>query len=263
MFRNIMIFIAGILMIGLIGCDLKTPEIRGLVIDAETKQPVENAWVHATMQIKSKTIQGDVSTVIKVEPPHTRSNQKGEFVIPAKEFKKPSFLTSFGTWIENFGLNASTIDDKSGGFFLKEYKGKKEIKVNIYIKPWEEGLRSEKEYNSYLRDFYNYCFSGRFGVEVPAVEGGCDEWELNNVIVKHERFIKRLGEPKTGDQKNNFTATMKRLAYLYKKKGEYEKAMETFIVVREFDRERKMDLWLKEYDAQIKVIKQLINGKKK
>ncbi|MDI6753652.1 MAG: hypothetical protein QME78_04570 [Thermodesulfobacteriota bacterium] len=40
MFKNMSIVILGILMIGLAGCELRTPEIQGTVLDAETKQPV-------------------------------------------------------------------------------------------------------------------------------------------------------------------------------------------------------------------------------
>ncbi len=75
-----MILIAGIMMVGLTGCDFKTPEIRGVVLDAATKQPVEGAWIRATLQIKTKTIQGNVQSVLRVEPPHTRSDNKGAFV---------------------------------------------------------------------------------------------------------------------------------------------------------------------------------------
>ena len=48
MFRHFMIVVLGILLIGLMGCEIKTPEIRGVVLDEETKQPVEGAWVTAT-----------------------------------------------------------------------------------------------------------------------------------------------------------------------------------------------------------------------
>jgi hypothetical protein len=258
MFRNIMIFIVGILMISLTGCDLKTPEIRGVVLDAETKQPVEGAWIQATLQIKSKTIAGEVHKVISIAPPHTRTNNKGEFVIPSKESDKPSFAISFGVEIENFSVNASTINDMSGGFFLKDYEGKKKIEIVIYVKPWEKGLTNEREYFSYLQALYNYCFSGRFGVEVHAMEGGCDEWELNYSITKHERFLTRIGEPKTKQQENNYAGTMKQLGYLYKRKKDYKKALETFTKARDFDRKLNVKLWIKEYDNQINELQQVI-----
>ena len=226
MFRNLTIVVLGFLMFGLMGCELKTPEIRGVVLDEETKQPVE-AWVHGTLQLKTKTIQGDVQTVLRVEPPHTRNNKKGEFVIPAKEIKKPSFPAGLGTEIENISVNASTIDDKSGGFYLKDYKGKEKIEVTIYVKPWEKGLTNEREYFSYIQSLSNYCLTGRLGVEVPAIEGGCDEWELNYVITKHERYLETNRKYAEEGKARGYGVALEQLSDLYEKKGNFKIAVET------------------------------------
>ena len=198
MFKRLLFVCFGILLIGLAGCNIKTPEVRGVVLDAETSQPVEGAWVHATLQIKTKTIQGNVQTVLRVEPPHTKSDKNGAFVIPPKEFQKPSFPAGFGTDIENFTINASTLDDKSDGFYLKEYEGKKKIEVILHVKPWKEGMTNEREYFSYIQSLFNYCLVGRLGVEVPPVEGGCDEWELDYAITKHERYLEGIGRTDEG-----------------------------------------------------------------
>src|SRR4030067_1686863 len=112
MFRHFMIVVLGILLIGLMGCEIKTPEIRGVVLDEETKQPVEGAWVTATLGIKTKTVGGDVHSYLSVETPHTRSDKNGRFIIPSKGFKKPSFPGGFGTDIETFGGGASTVNDR-------------------------------------------------------------------------------------------------------------------------------------------------------
>lgn len=85
MFRNLMIFIVGTLMIGLIGCDLKTPEIRGVVLDAETKQPVEGAWITATLEVYSKTFGGEVHRSLLLGKSWT--DKEGKFLLPSKEFK--------------------------------------------------------------------------------------------------------------------------------------------------------------------------------
>ena len=45
MTKNLILAALGILLTGLIGCEIKTPEIQGVVLDAETNQPVEGAWV--------------------------------------------------------------------------------------------------------------------------------------------------------------------------------------------------------------------------
>jgi hypothetical protein len=252
-------------------------------LDAETKQPVEGAWVKATLQIKTKTIQGNVYNYPSVDPPHTRTDKDGKFIIPAKKFRKPAFPVGFGTVVESFGVGAKTADWRGGGVEIKDQLGKgNKIEVVILIRSAEkvaeekimaflkDGVTKERadqiikqEYFSSLQALYNYCLTGRFGVEVPPVEGGCDEWELDYAIAKHESFLKRLGKPRTMDQRIHYTGTMKQLAYLYKQKGDYKKALEKFIKVREFDIKRKMDLWLKEYEFQINELQKLIGKKQK
>ena len=93
MFRNIMIFIVGILMISLTGCDIKRPEISGLALDAETKKPREGAWVTATLEVYSKTIGGEVHQSFFVGK--TWTDKEGKFLIPSKEFKSEG-----GAWPE-------------------------------------------------------------------------------------------------------------------------------------------------------------------
>ena len=257
MFKRLLFMGFGILSIGLAGCNIKTPEIRGLVLDAETNQPVEGAWIQATLQIKTKTIQGNVQTVLRVEPPHTRSDKKGAFVIPPKEFQKPSFPAGFGTEVESFTINASTLDDKSDGFYLKEYEGKKKIEVTLHVKPWKEGMTNEREYFSYVQSLFNYCLVGRFGVEVPPVEGGCDEWELDYAIAKHERYLER--NPKTDETRSHNSIILEQLGLLYEKKGDYVRAIANLKKAREMRFFRPQDL-----DYEIRRVQQkLQEGKNK
>jgi hypothetical protein len=272
MFRNIMIFIVGILMISLTGCDLKTPEIRGVVLDAETKQPVE-AWVHATIWVNIKTFAGSTGKVVSLDPPHKRSGKDGKFVIPRKEIENPPFPLGFWTKVDKFVIGAGTID-KGGQIEInvKELeKGK--IEVTVYLedleKAWQKELKhvppekfqQEKEMREFssLQSFYNYCFTGRFSVETPTAEGGCDDWELNYVIAKHERYLENLKELKTIDQETHYSGTLKRLAYLYRKKADYKKALETFKRVKAYEEKRGVDLWLKELTNQIIEIEKLLS----
>jgi hypothetical protein len=257
MVKKFMIGVLGFILVGFTGCKVETPEIQGVVLDEETKQPVEEAWIHATLEIMTQTVQGEVETILRVEPAHTRSNQKGEFKIPPKEFKKPSFPLGLDTKIKNFSVSANTIDDRGGGYYLKDYEGKKKIEVIIYVKS-EKGIPDERDYSASLQALYSYCFGGRLAGEVPAVEGGCDEWELDYVITKHERFLNRLGEPKTMDERIQYSGTMHDLGYLYKRKKDYKKALETFTKARDFDSKRKMDLWLREYEIQINELQRII-----
>jgi hypothetical protein len=266
----------GIILVCLLGCSIETPEIRGVVLDTETKRPVEGAWVHATIELNTKTVQGNVHNALSVDRPHTRTDKQGKFIVPSKRFKKPYPPLGFGTEVLAFRVGISTVDDKGGGvrYFggyykrdfgkgdgdLKEVLRRDAIELNIHIKPVE---RSESEYFHHLQSLYSYCLSGRFSVEAPAVEGGCDEWELDYVIAKHERFIKRLGEPKTMDQRIHYAGTMKQLAYLYKQKGDYVKALETFKKVKTFEEKRGVDLWLREFEYQIHELQLVIDKGKK
>src|SRR4030042_4531231 len=109
---SVMIWVAFLFFVA--GCNIKTPEIRGVVLDAETKQPVDNAWVTATLGIKTKTVAGDTYSYLSIDPPHTRTDKNGKFVISSKKFNKPSFPVGFGTTIETFGVGANTVDDRSG-----------------------------------------------------------------------------------------------------------------------------------------------------
>jgi hypothetical protein len=256
MLKNLMIVFLGILLFFVTGCNIKTPEIKGVVLDANTKQPVENAWVTATLGIKTKTVAGDVHNYLSVDPPHTRTDKNGLFIIPSRKFDKPSFPVGFGTTVGTFGVGVNTIDDRGGSISLIQFLGKDKADVTVYVKP---EVRTESEYFSYLQALYNYCLTGRFFVEVPAVEGGCDAWELDYVIAKHERYLTRLKEPKTVDQETHYAGTLKRLAYLYKREGDYRKSLETFEKLRTFEARREVDLWSKEIENQIAEIEQLLH----
>src|SRR3972149_7143623 len=115
--KNLVFIVLGILLIGLIGCEIKTPEIKGVVLDAETKQPVEGAWITATLEVSNKTFAGDVHQSLFVGK--TWTDKKGRFAIPSKEFKKPSFSVSFGSKVESLNIAARVTGVKSGGTAIK------------------------------------------------------------------------------------------------------------------------------------------------
>ena len=261
MLKHLPIVVLGFMLIGLAGCKLETPEIRGVVLDVETKEPVEGAWVSGTIGVKTKTVAGDVGQVISLGPPHTRTDKDGKFVVPSKSLKKPPFPVSFGTEIDVAGIGARTVDDRGGGIELKgeelkEFLEKDVVDLTIYIKAIE---RTEIEYFSHLQSLYNYCLTGRFGIEIPPVEGGCDEWELNYAITKHERYLERWGQ-----EAEHAGGTLKQLGYLYKKKGDYVKANEAFKKTLDYDKKRNIRFRRGEVETQIKELEQLlIKGKQK
>ena len=263
MFRNLVIGILGVILVGTMGCNIKTPEIRGVVLDEETKQPVEEAWITATLEIRTKTLAGDVHKYLSVDPPHTRTGKDGKFIIPAKKLRKPTFPFGFGTEVTSFGIGASTIDDKGGSMSLKQFLGKDKAEVTIYMEPVE---RTESEYFSHLQALYNYCLTGRFFVEVPVVEGGCDEWELDYAITKHERYFEKYKE-EVGKEVN--TAFFDHWAYLYEKKGELNKAVETLRKSIDLIERRgllRFEIWQKnkeEIESQINKLQETLHNSKK
>lgn len=204
-----------------LGCDIETPEIHGVVLDAETRQPVPGAWITATLAIRTRSVAGDTHRYLAVEVPHSRTDNNGRFVIPAKKFNTPAFPSGFGTDVEGFGVGASTTDDRGGDVSLKDLFNKNRIEIEIYIKPEE---RKEQEYFNHLQALFNYCQTGRFFVEMPAVKGGCDDWELDYAVTKHKNYLKKFR--KTDETRSHCSLVLEQLGYLFEKKGEYESAIE-------------------------------------
>ena len=268
MVKRLILILSAALLFLVTGCNIKTPEIRGLVLDAETKQPVEGAWVTATLGIKTKTVAGDTHSYLSVDPPHTRTDKNGKFVIPSRKFDKPSFPVGFGTTVETFGVGANTVDDRGGSMSLTQFLGEGKANITLYLKPEE---RTESEYYSHLQALYNYCLTGRFFVEVPAVEGGCDEWELDYVIRKYEKYLEKYKNPKViespeygvskWDKIHKYGAVLKDLAHLYKRKGDYKKALNLFKKVKNFDERHGSDFSTKEYETEMKELEKLLEEK--
>jgi hypothetical protein len=50
------------------------------------------------------------------------------------------------------------------------------------------------------------------------------------------------------------------LGRLYKKKGDYRKAIGYFVAVRDFDKKRNVDINLRIYDKHIKELKEKLNA---
>lgn len=276
-FKGLAILLLSIAMLGLTGCSIRTPTIHGMVLDAETKEPVEGAWVTADVEIETNTVAGTVTTVWSVAPPHLRTGKDGRFVIPSKRIKKSLPPRGFGTKVKSLGVSAHTADWRGGGLELKEKAGNRKTEVTILIKSavkedekqviayQNEGITKERalelielEYFATLQSLYTYCRTGRLGVARPSVKDGCDAWELDYVITKHEWFLERLGEPKNIDQRVHYRGTMSQLGYLYRRKGDYKKALSIFKTVLAYDKKTKMDLNFREYERQIKELEGLL-----
>ena len=275
MVKYLKVIVVVILLLSVVGCSIRTPEIRGVVLDEETRRPVEGAWVHATLELKTKTIQGNVYNVLSVDRPHTRTGRDGRFMIPSRRFNKPFPPVGFGTEVMSFGVSANTVDWRGGGLEIKDLLGKEGIELVIQIRSAEKddeekiisymkgGVKRERameliemEYFSSLQALYRYCNSGRFSVEVPPVEGGCDDWELDYAIAKHERYLGKY--PKTEKTRSHYTIILEQLGHLYEKKGKLKKAIEYLKKAREIRFFRPQDL-----DREIERIQQRLEGVKK
>ena len=82
MFRNLTIVVLGIILI-LTGCtSLKTPEIKGVVLDAETDKPIANARVYARWQRIVSGPGGQTAGGIAREV-RLKTKEDGTFVIPS------------------------------------------------------------------------------------------------------------------------------------------------------------------------------------
>jgi len=253
MVKRLTLILSVALLFLVTSCNIKTPEIRGLVLDAETKQPVENAWVTATLEVYSKTVAGDVHQSLFVGK--TWSEKNGRFVIPSKKFEKPSFPASFKNKIESLNIAARAITSKgyiSEGIGLVEIDEKKQIL--IYLKPPKDA----QYYRSAITGLYDYILDGRLGVSVPIVpeEERVDVYDL--AIEAYERYLEKYGQTDS-----YYNDALRELGYLYKKRGDYERALKVFKRVKEFDEKRGITLWLKEYDVQINEIRQKLLEKPK
>ena len=218
-----------------------------MILDAETKKPIEKAWVTATLEVYNKTVAGEVHQSLFVGK--TWTDKEGKFVLPSKEFRKPSFPVSFGSKVESLNIGAKAISARgyiSEGIGLKELN--KEDKVALYLKP----PKDEAYYRSALGGLYDYILSGRLGDAVPPASENERLDILDLAIQAYEKFIEKYG-----DSSN----VLKDLGYLYKKHGDYRKSLEIFRRVKAFDEKHGINLWEKEYEVQINELQQKIKGK--
>lgn len=249
-------------------CTIRTPEIHGVVLDAETKQPVAEAWIRASIGTKSLTIQGDVGGVISLAPPHLRTGEDGTFVIPSRKIRKTPFPLAFGTEVSDLSVSARTLD-KSGSKRSDKPIGSwnRKMDVTIYLEDreaferktyttdmTEERWKEEFERSEFasLQGLYRYCQFGRAGIESNLGKPeGCDDWELDFAIKKHERFLERY--PLTKEIRSHRSIILEQLGHLYKKKQDYKKAIEYLEKAKEIRFFRQQDL-----EAEIQQIKQLL-----
>lgn len=257
MFRKLTIVILGILLFGLIGCDIKTPEVRGLVLDAETKKPIEGAWVTATLEVYSKTVGGEVHQSFFVGK--TWTDKEGKFVISPKEITMPSFPLSLRNKSGSLNVAARAISSNgyiSDGVALTKIKNKTE--VQLYL----TSPKDEDHYFSAVQGLFLYISTGRVGVSTPPVPENERKEVFNIAIGLSESYLRTYSKPKTSDERSKYASVLRILGDLYKRKGFYQNAIDIYIKLKKFDYDRGLDGRLKEYDMQIKELEELIQKRK-
>lgn len=254
----------------LTGCDIRTPQINGIVLDEETKQPVPDAWVRAMIELNTTTIAGDVHSPIAIDQPHTRTDKDGKFVIPSRKIKGSAFPFEFGSEVISLAIGASTAEDMEsrvnyygskkkkiygeGDGKLDEIISKDTVEIKMYAKNHH---RTESKLFRNLQSLHRYCIIGRSSVEIPGVKGGCDEWELDYAIKKHEMYFEKFREPEN-DQISHYSIAMEQLASLYKLNTNYFKSLQIFYKVKEFHEKNGMKRSLNEYERKIDELEKIL-----
>jgi len=258
--KTVVIAIAIICLLLLLrGCIIRVPEIKGVVLDAATRQPVEGAWVRSSMELNTKTVGGDSHSSLTLSVPHTRTDKDGRFTIPSKTLTKPIPPFGFGTEVLSIRVGASTPDDREGvvryfgGYYKRDFgKGDGDLgrllwsfgrKIELQIKPVE---RTEEDYFHHLQSMYNSCISDR--------DDGCDEWELDYAIRKHERYLYKF--PIRVEIRSHQSIILEQLGLLYKGQRKYKNAIENLKKAREIRFFQPQSL-----DNEIEIIKRLFEHK--
>jgi hypothetical protein len=276
--KTTIITLVVIITLYLIFFSVITPYIRGVVIDKETKKPLENAWIMAVAGTTSLTVAGDVSSYHLITRPHTRTDKDGRFSIaPRIFFSFPPPLT-FGMSKFELRIDIYAPGGKRGAVEVIEAKRAIPKPVSqdedTEIKAWPV-LRNvtvslfvlvknvsmiQSQTTEELGWLATYCNTGRYYFARPFVEGGCDNFEADYVISELLKVVESIGTLQNIDQRTYYAGALASLGRLYKKKGDYRKAIGYFVAVRDFDKKRNVDINLRIYDKHIKELKEKLNA---
>jgi hypothetical protein len=257
-----------------------TPYIRGVIIDKETKKPVENAWVMAVAGTTVLTVAGDVSSYRLLTRPHTRTDKNGHFTIPPRiyfSFPPPMTfgMSTFELRIDIYApggkrgavevieakraIPNSVSQDEEG--IIKTWPIVRKMAVNVLI-PVKNVSMTQSQTTEELGWLSTYCNTGRYYFARPFVERGCDSFEADYVISELLKVVESIGTLQNIniDQRTYYAGALASLGRLYKKKGDYRKAIGYFVAVRDFDKKRNVDINLRIYDKHIKELKEKLNA---
>jgi hypothetical protein len=259
--RNKAIFvILGIIVVIYLGVyTVLTPFIRGVVVDEKTKQPIENAWVMATAGTATRTIAGDTGGTYAISSRHLRTGKDGIFYVFPKLYPSIPTPFTFGNMKKSLNITVRVMDGRRAEMNLTRDWWKRLLFVTI---PMQYVERTNAQINSELSGLSAYCTSGGYFFVQGKRAELCDMWELEYVIAEHERFIQALKVPKNVLQETYYSGTLRVIANLYRKKGDYRKSLQYLIDARNFDKKRGTDLLLHNYESQINELEKEISKTK-
>lgn len=241
------------------GCSkVTTPAIEGTVIDKETKQPIENAWVLGMAEVKTYHPAGANANRYCLTKLHTRTGKDGRFFIA------PLTTRGIGAEITKLRIDIYAPEGKRGAIDIDRAKGRvpypvrqdeeavikpsvslkeKQLNVVIPVRNVEMTIEQLEEDMSELGMYSRYA---------PKAENAYDNLEKDYIINEREKLLKRMENPKTVKEKVMYSNQLYSLAALHEQRGSYLKALVYYQKLYEFDKAagflRELDTYKKEID---------------
>jgi hypothetical protein len=261
-------------------CTVRTPAIEGIVIDKETKEPVENAWIMATIGTATATFGGEAGMSHLLNRPHTRTDKDGRFAIPSHFFTSPPPPVGFGMRATRLRIDAYAPGGRRGAIDIDAFPKRKSavpqdpeavIRPKSSFKVWklmalipvrqlEMTLEDTREE---LRQLAGFCGDGRYYFAWPTVRDSCDVQELDYLIDGSERLLTKMtGGATLGEAVLNGNH-MTTLAVLYEKKGDYERARKIYVRAYEFEQQHGLMTRLDQYKNHMKELDAKITNRRK
>jgi hypothetical protein len=236
-----------------------TPYIKGIVVDATTRKPVENAWVMVSVGLVGSSPAGGVGSTHAISSPHTRTDRNGVFTVRPRMFftaPVPPPL-SFGAYGGDLTVMVRVADGRRAEVKTKAYHWIWPLSVTIPVKYEERKIEDTRDELSKLS---GYCIGGMyFPIHSPGAS--CDEWEINFVIGEYEKLIKSFTNLQESDQREYYPSALYSLALLHRKKGDYQKALDLVEKAKRFDLEKHISWDIAKYNRQIKELEAKLKEK--
>lgn len=127
-----------------------TPSINGVVIDIETKKPVENAWVIVTVNSSPSTIAGSAGNTNALTHRHLRTDKDGRFNVSMHLFPAGLLPLYFGREISNLKAIVRASDGRRA-----------EVNLSKYLIKWVDihKYTSEKRYGNQWGNFFEHFYN--------------------------------------------------------------------------------------------------------